>query len=94
MVDLNTSYFFSSWFNLVLMNPFFVFLVFNTIETPHDCFTCFNRLSGSRYSSYQYTREESNRNLEAKFGPGAVKIYENLIIQAQKEVEQERLFNR
>lgn len=65
--------------------------MFNTYETPHDCFTCFDRLCSARYSSFQYNSEERNRNLENKFGAGAVKNYENLIIEAQKEVEIERL---
>jgi len=76
------------------MNPIVVFLIFNTYETPHDCFECFNRLGSVRYSSFQFTQDERNRNLEVKFGPGAVKIYENLIIEAQKEVDSERLLAR
>jgi len=76
---------------LYFMQPLIVFLIFNTYETPHDCFKCFNRLGCFRYSSFQYTLEERNRNLEDRLGPGAVKIYQNLIIEAQKEVEIERL---
>jgi len=76
------------------MNPFMVFLIFDSVEMPHDCFECFNRLPGVRYSTFKYTLQERNRNLEAKFGAGAVKIYENLIIEAQKEVDREWLLAR
>ena len=72
------------------MTPLIIFLTFNTFEPPHDCFQCFNRLGSVRYSIFQYTLQERNRILEAKFGLGAVKTYENLIIEAQKEVDRER----
>jgi hypothetical protein len=72
------------------MSPVIVFLAFNTYEPPHDCFACFNRLGSVRYSTFQYTLNERNQFLEAKFGYGAVKAYENLIIKAQKEVDRER----
>ena len=76
---------------LALMNPLIFFLAFNTFQMPHDCFECFNRLGSVRYSTFQYTLREKNENLEAKFGLGAVKTHENLIIEAQKEVDRERL---
>ena len=93
-MQMQTTYLPSLMINLTLMNPFLVFLVVNSYQTPHDCFTCFNRLPSKRYSSYQYTQEESNHNLEQKFGLGAVKKYEELIRLAEQEVEQERMLNQ
>jgi hypothetical protein len=58
---------------------------------PHDCFECFNRLPGVRYSSFQFTAYERNKQLEQRYGKGAVRIYENLVAQAQKEVDRENL---
>lgn len=75
---------------LINLSPFIAYLLTNTFfHEPHDCFECYNRLPGVRYSSFQYSAYERNRNLEARYGNGAVKIYENLVIEAQKEVDRE-----
>ena len=74
----------------MLLDPFYVFLLTNLIWEPHDCFECYNRLPGVRYSSFQYNAFERNRNIELRYGKGAVRIYEDLVRQAQKEVEKER----
>jgi len=42
-----------------------------------------------RYSSFQYNAYERNRNLESRYGIGAVKIEENLMREAQEEVNRE-----
>lgn len=48
-------------------------------------------MPGVRYSSFQFTAYERNKNLEQRYGKGAVRIYENLVAQAQKEVDRENL---
>lgn len=75
---------------LQLFDPFFVFLAFNSFSQSHDCFECFNRLPGVRYSSFQYTLEERNHNLEIRQGRGAVRNFENLLKDAEAEAEAER----
>ena len=68
-----------------------MFLTNHTLTEPHDCFECFNRLPGVRYSSFQYSKYERNKILESRYGRGAVLIYEKLVKEAQKEVDLERL---
>ena len=80
---------YSYFLKVILLETFAVFLVNYTYRKPHDCFECFNRLSGVRYSSFQYTKYESNKNLEQRYGQGAVRIYEQLYQQALEEVERE-----
>lgn len=77
-----------------MLDPFFIFLLINTCWEPHDCFECFNRLPGVRYSIFQYSAYERNRNLEERYGRGAVKIYEDLVREAQKEVDRENLMKQ
>jgi hypothetical protein len=74
---------------LLFLSPFFIFLATNTWQKPHDCFECYNRLPNVRYSSWQYSAFERNQLLESRYGRGAVRIYEDLIRQAQDELEQE-----
>ena len=77
---------------LAIVSPIIVFLAFNTFETPHDCFECYNRLPGVRYSSFQYSAYERNQNLESRYGIGAVRMHENLMREAQKEVDLENKY--
>ena len=77
---------------LLLLAPIMVFLAFNSYYAPHDCFNCYNRLPGVRYSSFQYSAYERNQNLESRYGIGAVRMHENLMREAQKEVDLENKY--
>ena len=88
--ELTNNWWVSLIVRVLLLDPFFVFFMTNTWgQEPHDCFECYNRLPGVRYSSFQYSAYERNRNLESRYGKGAVKIYEDLVRQAQQEVDRE-----
>ena len=57
----------------MILSPYIIFLTTNTYMRPHDCFDCYNRLPGVRYSIFQYTTYERNKNIELRYGMGAVK---------------------
>jgi hypothetical protein len=50
-----------------------------TFSTPHDCFECFNRLPNKRYSIYQFTQDERNRQRDRQYGKGAIERFESLL---------------
>lgn len=56
----------------VTLLPYMVYFVIITYWEPHDCFNCFNRLSNTRYSIFQYTLTERNVFRENKIGMGFV----------------------
>jgi hypothetical protein len=67
---------------LQLLVPLIVYFLGKTFCPTHDCYECYNRLPGVRYSIFQFNRLEKNLIFEKRQGKGAVKIYNNLIKQA------------
>ena len=45
---------------ILLILPYFFFFLYLSLIEPHDCYECFNRLPSSRYSIFQYTKQELN----------------------------------
>jgi hypothetical protein len=62
-----------------------------SLQEPHDCFECFNRLT-CRYSIYQYTQQERNIKREKQLGIGAVKRYESMV-QREHDKENQKIFD-
>lgn len=70
---------------LFLMYPFVLYFSYLTFFTPHDCYSCFNRLPNKRYSIYQFTQEERQRFRENTFGKGAIKRFEEMVQNANRK---------
>lgn len=56
--------------------PYFFFFLYLSLMRPHDCFECFNRLPGTRYSIFQYTKQELNALYRYKMGEEVAKRFE------------------
>ena len=64
---------------ILLILPYFFFFLYLSLFHPHDCYECFNRLPGSRYSIYQYTKQELNAQYRKKMGEYVAKTFEEMI---------------